>query len=238
MISHEGRIYTVYKHTNKVNGKVYIGLTCQNPERRWQRGAGYAGTYFGNAIKKYGWDGFAHEILHTGLMKEEACACEKALITAFKSNDREFGYNTSEGGETCDCIVFRYGKDNPKATAVIRINPTTGERRRFESVADAVREMHINHRGICKACRGHARTYMGFVWEYDKPFEKPHMYSRGKYPHTALMKKVKVIEIDGTECVFACLKDAGKAYGHTGNTISRYISGERHDPCGRMWVFV
>lgn len=43
--------YTVYKHTNKINGKVYIGITSQNVKRRWQNGAGYYGTYFYNAIK-------------------------------------------------------------------------------------------------------------------------------------------------------------------------------------------
>ena len=54
--------FLVYKHTNKENGKVYIGITSQEPKRRWQNGAGYYGTYFYYAIQKYGWDGFEHDI--------------------------------------------------------------------------------------------------------------------------------------------------------------------------------
>lgn len=69
MLSAKQNEYCIYRHTNKVNGKVYIGLTKQKPERRWQKGHGYIGTLFGNAIGKYGWDNFEHEIVAEGLTR-------------------------------------------------------------------------------------------------------------------------------------------------------------------------
>lgn len=91
--------YCVYKHTSP-SGKVYIGITRQNPLVRWCNGFGYRGqSYFFKSILKYGWDNFTHEILFTGLTKEEACQREIELIDLYKSNQREFGYNISSGGE-------------------------------------------------------------------------------------------------------------------------------------------
>ena len=48
--------YVIYMHKNKINGKVYIGQTCQNPpEKRWANGKGYShNPYFTEAIEKYG----------------------------------------------------------------------------------------------------------------------------------------------------------------------------------------
>lgn len=97
----EERNYCVYKHTSPSN-KVYIGITCQKPEHRWGKdGNGYIRcTRFYNAIQKYGWDNILHEILFTNLSKEEACEKEIELIAFYKSNQREFGYNLSLGGES------------------------------------------------------------------------------------------------------------------------------------------
>lgn len=92
--------YTVYCHTNKVNGKRYVGITCQTPEKRWRNGNGYQGQIFYNAIQKYGWEEFGHEILFTGLTKEEAEQKEIELIAKWKTKESAFGYNVSSGGES------------------------------------------------------------------------------------------------------------------------------------------
>lgn len=93
--------YIVYKHTSP-NNKVYIGITSQDPIRRWKKdGSGYKlHTYFYNAIQKYGWDNFKHEILYSGLSKEEAEQKEIEMISFFDSTNKNHGYNMSFGGES------------------------------------------------------------------------------------------------------------------------------------------
>ena len=93
-------MYTVYQHKNKINGKIYIGITMQKPEQRWRHGEGYKSSpHFYAAIQKYGWDNFEHNILFQNLTKEEACAKEQELIAKYNSMDRNFGYNSTSGGE-------------------------------------------------------------------------------------------------------------------------------------------
>ena len=65
--------YIVYCHTLKKDNRKYIGVTCQKPSLRWANGIGYRQQYhFYNAIKKYGWDAFDHEILFENLTKEKS----------------------------------------------------------------------------------------------------------------------------------------------------------------------
>ena len=94
--------YCVYKHTSPSN-KVYIGITSMNPLRRWANGNGYRTQVFYRAIKKYGWDNFAHEILLDGLTKDEAEQKEIELISYYKSNQKEYGYNVDNGGSSVGC---------------------------------------------------------------------------------------------------------------------------------------
>ena len=92
-------MYSVYVHTSP-NGKRYVGITSQTPEKRWIKGKGYReNKHFTAAIYKYGWDNIRHDIIAEELTKETACKIEKALIAEYRSNDPRFGYNNSIGGE-------------------------------------------------------------------------------------------------------------------------------------------
>lgn len=93
--------YCVYMHTNKVNGKKYIGQTIygNKPQKRWDNGNGYKGcTYFYKAIQKYGWDSFEHEVLASNLTSQEADNFESLLIKKFDTTNSDNGYNIEPGG--------------------------------------------------------------------------------------------------------------------------------------------
>jgi hypothetical protein len=95
--------WCIYKHTNKVNGRVYIGQTCQTPERRWQNGDGYQlQEVFYRAIQKYGWDSFTHEVIEDGIeTAESADERERYYINLYHSCIHDplcNGYNMTYGG--------------------------------------------------------------------------------------------------------------------------------------------
>ncbi len=99
--------WKVYIHTNKINKKVYVGITCRDPVIRWQGGHGYkrprgqskAISHFMNAINKYGWNNFDHEIIAEGLTLEQASEMERQLIRQYDSTNPDKGYNVAEGGK-------------------------------------------------------------------------------------------------------------------------------------------
>ena len=90
--------YTLYMHITS-SGKRYIGITKQKPKKRWLNGCGYSrNKHFHRAIKKYGWDNIEHKVLSNWLSKEEAEKKEKECIKHYKSNNRKYGYNLTNGG--------------------------------------------------------------------------------------------------------------------------------------------
>ena len=90
--------YNVYKHTNLINHKSYIGITSQKCQNRWGiNGKGYElQPKFYHAIQKYGWDNFQHDILYTNLDKETALKIEADLIKTYDTIKN--GYNISPHG--------------------------------------------------------------------------------------------------------------------------------------------
>lgn len=87
----------IYKTTNLINNKIYIGLSTKEIEK--------STNYFGSgknitaAISRYGKENFTKEILFEcdtlEVLKEE----EKAFILKYNSTDRTIGYNISPGGD-------------------------------------------------------------------------------------------------------------------------------------------
>ena len=111
--------YTVYIHTNKVDGKKYVGITKQEPEKRWNNGVGYKSNHrFYEAIEKTGWENFDHDIIATGLSKMDAEIMEAELIAQHQSDIEEFGYNIRSGNVNNIAL----DDDTKSVTLTIRMN--------------------------------------------------------------------------------------------------------------------
>ena len=104
--------YSLYVHTCP-NGKKYIGITSMPVERRWRKGQAYENnSHFTNAIKKYGWENIKHKVLFSNLTEEKAKQLEKQYILMFKTNDRRYGYNITDGGEGVK--GFRFSEESKR----------------------------------------------------------------------------------------------------------------------------
>jgi hypothetical protein len=100
-VSEEKNTYSVYMHVFP-NGKIYYGITKNDPEARWREGKGYlqcGQLRMRNAILKYGWVNVTHIVLLTGLSKECAWSAERFLIERDNTMDCSCGYNMTQGGE-------------------------------------------------------------------------------------------------------------------------------------------
>lgn len=163
--------YFVYKHTAP-NGKIYIGITKENPLKRWNNGFGYLGNqHFWFDIVQFGWRNIKHEIIKSGLSKQDAEAVEIELIRLLQSNNPKFGYNISSGGSIggkhseasrLRMSLARMGAKNHNAKAVRCIE--TNEI--FGSAGEASRSKNINQSHISAVCLGKRKTAGNLHWEY------------------------------------------------------------------------
>ena len=92
----------IYKYTNLINGKVYIGQTKQTLEQRDYKHQTQLNdnTYFHRAIKKYGRDNFSLELVEDNIPFNELDEKEKYYINYFESfYVTGKGYNLTQGGQ-------------------------------------------------------------------------------------------------------------------------------------------
>lgn len=97
----------IYKITNLVNNKIYIGQSI-NIERRWmQEKNRQINTYLKHAFNFYGLNNFKFEIIEIlNNDKKILDEKEKYYIKLYNSNNSLYGYNLTDGGEGCHGFRF------------------------------------------------------------------------------------------------------------------------------------
>jgi group I intron endonuclease len=95
----------IYKLTNTLNNKIYIGLTTESISERCRKRIAEAkyrdsrNSYILNAIRKHGSEVFKVEQIDTANSLKELQQKEIFYIQQYNSTDRKIGYNLTKGGE-------------------------------------------------------------------------------------------------------------------------------------------
>lgn len=177
----------IYKVTNILDGKSYIGQTINTAEARWKRHQQDAlsrqlDTHFARAIRKYGVDNFKLEVIDTAECQEELTNKEIFWIKFY--NSIEEGYNETTAKEKCGGNTYKskteeelkiigekisktkIGSLNVNAVPVKCRSIKTGEEHFFESQADMQKFFNAtNHIFISKRCLGKIKKPYLDEWE-------------------------------------------------------------------------
>lgn len=235
--------YKVYKHTSP-NGKVYIGITCQKLSRRFMNGKGYKQCpRMANAIKKYGWNNFKHEVLFDGLTKAEAEEIEIELIKKYKSNDSKYGYNIENGGNTSGT----HSEETKQKISEANKGRTFSE--------ESILKMQAAHRGkqMGKENPFYGRKHTEECKKQHSEFMKGNQYNKGNH-HSDEFKKQKSIQMhekykDGgnPRCkqiihyddfgniikIYVSLREVAREFNHSTATIYKWV----HDENNKEWSY-
>ena len=215
----DNRHYLIYKITNIVNGKVYIGETCVNLKKRLGQHMNKDSNCLKlkRAIKKYGKENFVIEEIDQAENRIEAFSKEKFWIQHYKSTNIKYGYNILDCGYT-----FRYIK--PKRVYCYE----TGEC--FDSIGYCSRAIGMSTELISSCCHGVRPTCKGkhycFLDENNRPMIETIKWSK---PNHTTVKCVETGEI------FNTVAEAAKHINRTDMSIFQCLKGISKTAGGYHW---
>lgn len=209
--------FIVYQHKNKMNNKSYIGITSQDPEKRWNNGEGYKLQPFYEAIKKYGWDNFEHIILEKNLTKKQAEEKEQFYIKYFDSYRK--GYNFSEGGES----GFNGGHHKEKTKQII-------SQKLSQYIKDKDQDRGIKLQEMLK---NNPEINQKRIENINNIFKKGSQAAKDRVKNNN--KKVRCIELNK---IFNSIKEAADFAKVDNSGITHCLKGQQKTSGGYHWEYV
>lgn len=228
----------IYKITNKINNKVYIGQTTSNVKYRWRQHCN-ASSYknrisaIGNAISKYGKDNFIFEILEICTL-EILDVKEKYYINFYNSLAPN-GYNLETGGNLNKTLSEETKlkiKNTRKRKSVIATNIQTGIETFYPSLLEASKH-GFDIGAISLVCKGKYEIHKEHYWRYSDSPKKEHKQTEIK------TKSKPIIGINKTtnEIIeFNSINQASK-FGFGRKEIQYCCEGKHSQHKNYIWKF-
>lgn len=183
----------VYKITNNINGKMYIGITVRDIKFRYNQHLHSKKEYpLYKAFDKYGRDNFTLELLNYCETREEAASLEKYYIKLYNSNNAEFGYNQTSGGEDyCGTGNSRALLTDEEVLAIrkLRFSSTVRCKTAYKQY-----ENKISFSAFEKIWEGQTWTHLGKEY-LNAPINTSHKANKGESNGNAIYTDNEVLEI-------------------------------------------
>lgn len=226
-------MYKVYMHKNKLNGKVYIGITSKDdPNKRWLNGKGYNhSTLFKKAIKKYGWDSFEHIILFDNLNKISACLIEIDLI--FYYQKIQMSYNINLGGEGSESMS---NETKQKISQTLKNHPVSEETR--AKISKKVSRERNGNWG--KPLSPETRARIGKANSGEKNGMYGHKFTPEEIEKMRFRRAKPILQYskEGTFIKeWSSAGEVGRTWGVYYKSISKCCLGKRKTALGYVWKY-
>lgn len=221
------RTYYIYKATNKINGKSYVGQTCDFHSRVWQHQRCYEkeDCDFHRAIKEFGFDNFSWKIIETCESEDRACELEKYYIEKF--NTYRDGYNMTKGGK---------GAPYHNARAVVLLTLDGQYIKRYDSAMDAEID-GFHNADVLLNCKGKRRQTKGYMFMFEDEYESNGAKAYRK-PEPNGMRSIIQCDMEGNFIQkFKSLQEAARATGTNRTTISGVLSNTYKSANGYIFVY-
>lgn len=200
----------IYKTTNSINGKIYIGKSKYNDPSYLG-----SGVILKQAIEKYGIESFTREVLEE-CSDDSIDEREIYWIDHYKSFRREIGYNIAKGGTGGDTTT-----SHPNKVSIIE-KRRQGQLSWYESLSESEREHHNEKISLSKKGKSNGRLGTHQTQETIEKIRssQPEKTDEWKHSHaeamakrkgTSLTKKYKRVVVDGIE--YESVKHAVAALG-------------------------
>ena len=237
----------IYKISNSINNKVYIGQTIRPIEERFKRHINDAinnilDTHFARAIRKYGAENFHIEEIDIADNQEELNLKEQYWIRYFDSINN--GYNETDalykcGGNTYkskseeDIIKItekikqsKIGGKNPNARKIKCKNIHTNEELHFDSASNCQKYFNeTNHNFIIRRCRKYVRSLYKQQWAIAYEEDNYDSFNQNKRTRTCIF----VLDMKTNETnIFNTYSSAERYYDFNKRELSKttHIKGE------------
>lgn len=217
----------IYKVTNNLNGKAYIGQSIDIYGRWHQhiinKNKKYLDYAFVCALRKYGEDNFTWEILEQcpqeALNEREIYYIDK--YHTFADGKQGYGYNMTLGGDGQVGVGVKVSKYDLNGNFISSYN----------SISMAAIENGVPLSSITNCCHKRRKSCGGFMWSLiDGAAPKP-------YCHKGF-RKVKQYTMDGNFVrEFNSVTEAANSVGRTKGQISMCCRGKTPSCGGYKWQY-